>query len=289
MPVIPAQTWSELAPTMQTGDLILFSGTSTESLWIEALTGGQFSHSTMVVRTAGSSAPWMWQEAPEAIAPDPRTGKPTTGAQLGDAEEATQVIQAMGDKPFYVRLDWDRPADLDDKILAIVAQYEGVPFGTVLQMALDYAIGKLYDQATGLTTMFCAELVAVTYQALGLLTEVHPPNWYSPNSFGPDEQGQLPWTTGLQASLAVPVPITLPAAPKVTAAAVRRADRLAGPPGARRAAHPAHRAEDLAGLTPDRTHLTAQGDAAMLCVDGSRPRGPVHRCERPARRRPVLG
>ncbi len=221
MPVIPAQSWSELAPEMQTGDLILFSGTSTESQWIEVLTGGQFSHSTMVVRTADSAVPWMWQEAPEVIAVDPRTGKGTTGAQLGDAETATQVIQEMGDAPFYVPLRWDRPADLDDKILAIIAEYEGVPFGTVLQMALDYAIGKLYDQATGLTTMFCAELVAVTYQALGLLTDEHPPNWYSPNSFGPEAQGQLPWTPVAPVSLGMPVPITLEAAPKVAAAAMR--------------------------------------------------------------------
>jgi hypothetical protein len=219
MPVIPAQPWSELAPNMQTGDLILFSGTSTESQWIEALTGGQFSHSTMVVRTADSAVPWMWQEAPEVIAVDPRTGKGTTGAQLGDAETATQVIQAMGDAPFYVPLTWDRPPDLDSKILAIIGEYEGVPFGTVLQMALDYAIGKLYNQATALTTMFCAELVAVTYQAMGLLTDAQVPNWYSPNSFGPDEQGQLPWSPAVQASLGMPVPITLDAAPTATAAA----------------------------------------------------------------------
>src|SRR5687768_12203341 len=123
MPVIPAQPWSELAPEMQTGDLILFSGTSTESQWIEAMTNGQFSHSTMVVRTAGSSVPWMWQEAPEIIAVDPRTGNGNPGAQLGDAETATQVIQAMGDAPFYVPLTWDRPPDLDDQILAIMATY----------------------------------------------------------------------------------------------------------------------------------------------------------------------
>lgn len=227
MPVIPAQPWSELAPTMQTGDLILFAGTSTESRWIEALTNGPFSHATMVVRTADSSVPWMWQEAPEAIAPDPRTGKPTTGAQLGDAEEATQVIQGMGDAPFYVPLTWERPADLDSKMLAVMAKYEGVPFGTVLQMALDYAIGKLYDQSTGLTTMYCAELVAVTYQQLGLLTDVHPPNWYAPNSFGPDEQATLPWAA--DASLGAPVPITLAAAPKAAAAVARPAANWPAP------------------------------------------------------------
>lgn len=241
MPVIPAQPWAELAPTMQTGDLILFAGTSNESRWIEALTNGPFSHATMVVRTADSAAPWMWQEAPEAIAPDPRTGKSTTGAQLGDAEQATQVIQGMGDAPFYVPLTWERPADLDARIDAIIEEYEGVPFGTVLQMALDYGIGKLYNQSTGLTTMYCVELVAVTYQALGLLTDVHPPNWYAPNSFGPDEQAQLPWAPGGQASLGVPVPITLTAAPKAMAAAVRTTagwpaplapDVLAEPPAA---------------------------------------------------------
>jgi hypothetical protein len=44
MPVIPAQPWSDLVDGMQTGDLILFSGVSSESEWIKLFTGGQFSH-----------------------------------------------------------------------------------------------------------------------------------------------------------------------------------------------------------------------------------------------------
>jgi hypothetical protein len=207
MPVIPAQPWSDLVAGMQTGDLILFSGTSNESQWIKLLTNGQFSHSAMLVRIAGSTAPWLWQEAPEAIAPDPRTNKSTTGAQLGDAETATRAIQGFGDIPYYVPLTWIRPANLDQLTIDLIHEYEGVPFGTVLQMALDYAVGRLYNQATGLTSMYCAELVATTYRALGLLTAVHPSNWYAPNSFAPDAQASLPWN--VEASLGAPVQITL--------------------------------------------------------------------------------
>jgi hypothetical protein len=217
MPVIPPMPWVELVGDMQTGDLILFAGTSTESQWIELLTGGEFSHSTMVVKVADSPTPWLWQEAPEAIVPDPRSGQSINGAQLGDAESATRTIQqSYGDAPFYVQLTWDRPDNLDELILAVIEEYEGLPFGTVLQMALDYAVGRLYNQATGLTSMYCAELVAATWSALGLITDEHPFNWYAPNTFSPEQAGSIPWA--VSASLGTPVPI-IDLAPDVTTAA----------------------------------------------------------------------
>ena len=38
MPVIPPTPWNDLVDEMQTGDLILFSGTSSESEWIKLFT-----------------------------------------------------------------------------------------------------------------------------------------------------------------------------------------------------------------------------------------------------------
>jgi hypothetical protein len=209
MPVIPAQPWSALVDGMQTGDLILFSGISSESQWIELFTFGEFSHSTMIYRPDPSQPPLMWQEAPEAIVADPHTGTSHSGAQLGDALQATTEINTVfKDVPYYIKLNWDRPSTLNATILNTINQYEQTPFGSVLQMALNYALGHLYDQATEQDFIYCAELVALTYQAIGVLDESHPANWYSPNSFGPSPIDPIPWLGG--ASIDVPVEIVLP-------------------------------------------------------------------------------
>jgi hypothetical protein len=209
MPVIPAQQWSDLVDDMQTGDLILFSGVSTESEWIKLFTGGQFSHSTMIYRPDPSQPPLMWQEAPEAIVHDPHTGTSHGGAQLGDAKKATvEINTTYGDVPYYVKLNWDRPATLDATMLKVLTQYEETPFGTVLQMALNYALGHLYGQATEQDAIYCAELVALSFQACGVLDGSHPANWYSPNSFGASPIDPIPWLDG--ASVDVPVEILLP-------------------------------------------------------------------------------
>jgi hypothetical protein len=237
VPVIPAQPWSELVDGMQTGDLILFSGISSESEWIELFTFGQFSHSTMIYRPDPTQPPLMWQEAPEAIVPDPHTGTSHTGAQLGDAFQATTEINtAFKDVPYYVKLNWDRPPTLDATILNVINQYEQTPFGSVLQMALNYALGHLYNQATEQDSIYCAELVALTFQAIGVLDSSHPANWYSPNSFGPSPVDTIPWLGG--ASVDVPVEIVL--SPSSTAARATTAstwpagslapDQLAMPP-----------------------------------------------------------
>jgi hypothetical protein len=217
MPVILPTPWDDLVDEMQTGDLILFSGTSSESEWIKLFTLGNYSHSTMIYRPDMSQPPLMWQEAPDGIVTDPHTGTLHGGAQLGDALEATEVItNKYLDVPYYVKLNWERPSTLNQTILEVINGYENRPFGTVLQMALNYAIGHFYDQATDQTSLFCAELVAVTYQALGLLNTSHPPNWYSPNSFVPNPIDPVPWLGGV--SLNTGIELSVPASAAIDGA-----------------------------------------------------------------------
>jgi hypothetical protein len=112
-----------------------------------------------------------------------------------------------------------------------VAADEGRPFGTVLEMALDYAIGRLQHRSTGSAHLYCAALAATTYQALGVLgdPEGYPPNWYSPNSFAPTQRDEAPWATG--ARLGEPVAVTAPAVAAAPTAGLRAGGSLwpAGP------------------------------------------------------------
>ena len=222
MPVIPSQPWADLVPSMQTGDLILFSGTSPESQWIELFTGGMYSHATMIYRPDPAQPPLMWQEAPSGIVNDPWVKSPDPakslhgGAQLGDALAATQVIRYQyGDFAYYLQLNWTRPANLESQMESIVSTYDGRPFGTVMEMALNYVIGHELNISSGDAIIYCAQLVALTYQALGLFSDAHPANWYSPNCFAGPQSSELPWATA--ASFSAPVPIDVPVATSLTA------------------------------------------------------------------------
>lgn len=200
--------WAELEGAMQTGDLLVFAGSEALSRWIELLTGGPFSHVAMIYRPDPAEPPLLWQEAPVGVVVDPRVGKAHPGAQLGDALGAAQTIFGLGDVAWYVPLVWQRPASLPASMEQVISTYEQRPFGTVLEMALDYAVGRLYGQSSGDTVLYCAALVATTYIAVGALRRTHPANWYSPNSFSLAQSAELPWTSG--AGLGTPVQVALP-------------------------------------------------------------------------------
>jgi hypothetical protein len=223
MPVIPPTPWSQLEPGMATGDLILFSGSKTGSDWIELISGGMFSHSTMIYRPDPQQPPLMWQEAPNGIVDDPwiNTGDPAKvlhgGAQLGDALAASQVIRYQyNDDAYYVKLNWDRPSDLDQRMDSVITTYEGRPFGTQLEMALYYLIGHEFNISSGEATLYCAALIAVTYMAIGLLSDKHPANWYSPNSFVNPQDANMPWA----ATATFDAPIYLDVPPPTAASTV---------------------------------------------------------------------
>jgi hypothetical protein len=53
--------------------------------------------------------------------------------------------------------------------------------------------------------MYCAELVAITYQRMGLLGDERPPNWYDPGRFWSGDRLVLSGDATLGAEIAVDV------------------------------------------------------------------------------------
>jgi hypothetical protein len=96
---------------------------------------------------------------------------------------------------------------MEDKALCVVARLDGTPFPSSAQLAWRWARGRLprvreapsterwfflgsprrpEDQApadTQLETAYCAEVVAVTYEDMGLLPHGKQPSWYDPGRF----------------------------------------------------------------------------------------------------------
>ena len=116
----------------------------------------------MIYRPDPSQPPLMWQEAPDAIVADPHTGTSHGGAQTRRRPRCDRGHhESVPRRPVLRQAELGasrRPSTTT--ILNVINSYEERPFGTVLQMALNYAIGHLYNQATDQSSIFCAELVA---------------------------------------------------------------------------------------------------------------------------------
>lgn len=80
-------------------------------------------------------------------------------------------------------------------MLNAIADLEGRPFPSLLRMVMEFLEGQLHIRSSG-PDLYCAALVAVMYQRMGLLpAEDPPPNWYDPKRFS-EEFEKLPMLHG---------------------------------------------------------------------------------------------
>lgn len=186
MPVIPPTTWSDIEPRIRTGDIMLwFRRDDPGSTLIADVTGCPYSHVTMLVRPDPEGPPMLWQEATQSPAPDPiDKNRPHSGAQYGNCLDVMNVMSSDEYKmtPYYRPLDLNRTQEFEDRVQEIVKQLDGIPFPPYWEMVVDAALGR-EGFNTGISTMFCSQLVAKTMQLAGLLEIEHPANWYTQASF----------------------------------------------------------------------------------------------------------
>ena len=72
-----------------------------------------------------------------------------------------------------------------------IARFDGRPFPTMPGLARAWATGRFRRQSSSLETLYCAELVATTYQAMGLLPDQRPASWYDPGRFWSGDRIEL--------------------------------------------------------------------------------------------------
>ena len=97
---------------------------------------------------------------------------------------------------------------MEDAVLRTIARLDGKPFPTTRGLVRGWVNGRL-RRSTAAETVFCAELVAATYTAMGLLPGDRPLNAYDPGSFWSGDDLEL-----LQgAQLGPEIPVDVPARP----------------------------------------------------------------------------
>ncbi|MFI5041400.1 MAG: hypothetical protein ACHQNA_06060 [Acidimicrobiales bacterium] len=197
-------SFDEAVDISRTGDLWLFRGHSAADHAIRALTNSPVNHVGMAV-VLDDLPPLMWHAELGQSLPDMWTGTHHRGVQLHDLRAAVTVwATKYGQQAWIRQLDHPVTREMEDAVLRSIARMDGTPFPTMPSLARRWVRGRL-RRAAPLETTYCAEVVAATYQAMGLLTTDRPPNWYDPGSFWSGDRLELRGGAALGAEVQVSV------------------------------------------------------------------------------------
>ena len=171
----------------RTGDLWLFRGSSVADRAIRLGTNSPVNHVGMAV-SIEDLPPMLWHAELGRSLPDVWAGERRRGAQLHDLRDAVLVwATRYGQRAWVRQLEPEASSAMEDAVLRIVARLDGTPFPSTAALAGRWLRSRSW-RLTGvggeqLESAFCAEIVALTYQARGLLPADRPPSWYDPGRF----------------------------------------------------------------------------------------------------------
>ncbi|MEP7091393.1 MAG: hypothetical protein ABI776_14940 [Nocardioidaceae bacterium] len=166
----------------RTGDVWLFRGRSAADHAIRAVTNSPVNHVGMAV-VLDDLPPLMWHAELGRGLVDVWTGTFHRGVQLHDLRDAVgQWSQRYDQRAWLRQLDSTVTPEMEAAVLTTIARMDGTPFPATATLAGRWARGRLRRPAAVETT-YCAEVVAATYQAMGLLGDDRPTNFYDPGSF----------------------------------------------------------------------------------------------------------
>ena len=185
-----ALSLDEAVELSRTGDLWLFRGHSAADQAIRTLTNSPVNHVGMAV-VLDDLPPLLWHAELGQSLPDLWTGTHHRGVQLHDLRAAVLVWTTKYRQRAWLRqLDHAVSKEMEDELLRVIARMDGTPFPAMLTLAGRWVRGRV-RRAAPLETTYCAELVAATYQAMGLLDRGRPPNWYDPGRFWSGDRLEL--------------------------------------------------------------------------------------------------
>ena len=166
----------------RTGDLWLFRGRSGADQAIRVITNAPVNHVGMAV-VLDDMPPLMWHAELGKGLRDVWTGCHHRGVQLHDLREAVvQWCGRYGQRAWLRQLEATMTTERENAVLRTVARLDGTPFPATAALAARWARGR-FAHAAGAEVTYCAEVVAATYTAMGLLDDGLPTNSYDPGSF----------------------------------------------------------------------------------------------------------
>ena len=189
-PMAESMTLTDALAEARTGDVWLFRGRSVADRAIRLFTNAPVNH-VGVVLAIDDLPPLIWHAELGASMPNVWTGERERGAQLHHLERAVSMwTHRYGQDPWFRQIDVDATTEMENAALAVVAEYSGRAFPSTASLAKHWLTGRVRRHVS-LTDIYCAELVAVTYERMGLLGDERPPNWYDPGRFWSGDRLEL--------------------------------------------------------------------------------------------------
>jgi len=176
-------TRAEAVADAATGDLWLFRGRSLADVAIRTVTNSPVNHVGMVIALE-DLPPLLWHAELGRSLPDVWTGKRQRGVQLHRLADAVATwSDRYGQRAWVRRLDGRLQRHHEDRLMEAIDRLDGAAFPTPPGLARRWLEGRVRRRPGSLETLYCAELVAHTYQHMGLLPGGRPPGWYDPGRF----------------------------------------------------------------------------------------------------------
>lgn len=204
-------TLDESIDLARTGDVWLFRGRTVADRAIQVATNSPVNHVGMSV-VLDDLPPLMWHAELGRSLPDLWSGSRHRGVQLHDLREAVLVwANRYGQRAWVRQLDCPVTREMEDAVLRTIARMDGTPFPTTARLTSRWLAGRVpaIRQPAGdgaLETAYCAEVLAVTYQAMGLLLDRHQPNWYDAGRFWSGDELALADGYSLGGEITVHIP-----------------------------------------------------------------------------------
>ena len=205
----------------RTGDVWLFRGHSAADRAIRVATNSPVNHVGMSV-VIDDLPPLMWHAELGRSLPDLWSGSRHRGVQLHDLRDAVTVwATRYGQRAWLRQLEPAVTREMEDAVLRTIARLDGTPFPSTTRLASRWLLGrapairrqahdtKLQTRDTKLETAYCAEVLAITYQAMGLLPGKRDPSWFDAGRFWSGDNLGLTGGYRLGGEIAVRTPDSL--------------------------------------------------------------------------------
>ena len=195
--------FGEAVATAATGDIWLFRGSSVADRAIQTVTNSPVNHVGMVVAIDDLPS-LLWHAELGRALPDVWTGEHTRGVQLHLlADAVTAWSERYGQRAWVRQLEGTIERRHEDQLMEVIDRFDGRPFPTTPGLARQWLTGRFRRRSSSLETIYCAELVATTYQHMGLLPGRRPASWYDPGRFWSGDRIELVAPFALTAEIAV--------------------------------------------------------------------------------------
>jgi hypothetical protein len=195
----------------RTGDVWLFRGRTVADRAIQLTTNSPVNHVGMSV-VVDDMPPLMWHAELGRSLVDMWSGTHHRGVQLHDLRDAVVTWGTRyGQQAWLRQLQAEVTREMENSLLRTIARLDGTPFPSTTRLASRWLRGRLPrrrhpEPAPEIEAAFCAEVVALTYQAMGLLSPGRHPSWYDPGRFWSGDDLPLEGGAALGGEIAVAVP-----------------------------------------------------------------------------------